>query len=258
MKRLMIFATLLIVLFAACSKNQVSTTQTGTTSTFPNKASEYIVNNYPDASVDYIMTLSNSAARYVAILNTTEELAFSSDGEFMGNGRMYHHGDSIPGDTVHCDSMPGWHHGHPGHGHPGHGGPGNGFGIPLDSIPATIVSYVTANYPGMNIIHANYDSICPEGKVITVMIGVVGTEPSKLFFDLSTTYLFKGNRFRYEDMPQLIKDYTTTNYAAYNVCPKGEKFTLPDNSLQFNVYIHLAGDRKCLRLKEDGTLVCIQ
>jgi hypothetical protein len=263
MKRNLAFMLFIAVLLGACSKNQTSTTQTGS-STFPTKASDYIVNNYPDASVDYIISQTSSQARYIAVLNTTEELAFTQEGEFLGDGREFHHGDSIPGDTVHCDSMPGWHHGHHGHHgdeehhwHHGHGGHG-GFGIDPDSLPAAIVNFVNTNFPGSGIIHANYDSICPEGNVIAVMVGDWGTEPVKLFFDLTDTYLFKAKRIRYNNMPQAVRDSVAAGFAAYHVSEKGEKLTLPDSTLQFRVYLHQEEHiRKSVRLNADGTLVCV-
>jgi hypothetical protein len=263
MKKVLIFMTVIVALLSACSKNQSVTSPASSSTTFPPRASEYITNNYPDATVDYIITMKSSQAKYIAVLNTTEELAFTQSGDFLGNGRLYHPGDSIPGDTTHCDSMPGWHHGPPGHGHhhhPPHGGPGpgdDGFGIPADSIPAAIISYVNTAYPGSQILHANYDSICPDGKVIEVMVGVLGTEPMKLFFDMTDNYLFRGNRFRYEDMPQAVKDYITASYSGYQVCPGGEKLTMPDSSLQYKVYLRQAGIRKCVRIKEDGTPLCV-
>jgi hypothetical protein len=263
MKRFLVFVTLLALLGAACNKKQDTTTTSSTSTTsFPYKASEYIVNNYPDASVDYVMTVSSSQARYIAVLNTTEELAFTQDGEFLGDGREFHHGDSIPGDTTHCDTLPGWHHGHGHHPHPPHPGPGgwNGYGIPPDSLPAAIVSYITNIFAGAHICHANFDSICPDGQVIAVMVGTPGVEPMKLFFESSGSYsfLYKGNRFRYNDMPQAVKNYIATNLAGYMISPKGEKFTMADNTLQYRVYLHLQQDRKIVRLSEDGTLVCMQ
>jgi len=43
----------------ACKKSQ-TTTQTTTVASLPEKATTYIDNNYPDASIDYVVALSNS------------------------------------------------------------------------------------------------------------------------------------------------------------------------------------------------------
>jgi len=247
-----------VMIIGACSKkDQTGTTSTtSTTVSLPTKAADYVELNYPDASIDYILVLANSTAKYVVSLNTTEALAFSSEGNYLGDGRQYcnggHPGDSIPGDT----NDNGWHHRH----HPPHGGPpGGGHGIPLDSLSQVIKDYINANWPGYNILHADYDSLCVNGLVKEVMIGKKDSlPPLKIIFSNANVYLLQAERFRYADVPQAVKDFVTANYAGYQVCPESEKFTLADNSLQFMVYLRLNKDHKRLRMKADGTLVCSQ
>lgn len=250
----------LVAAFSACNKD--TTTPGSTTvaaSSLPVKATDYIYNNYPDAVIDYAVAYSNSNPAYIVTLNTTEELAFTQEGNYVGNGANYHHGhpgDTIPGDTTHCG---GGHHGgghHGGHGHPGGGNGHPGGGIPVDSLPAAITGYITANYSGYTIMHAETDTLCLEGAVTEVMICQSGSEPVKLFFDAGNAFIIKANRILYTDTPQAVKDYITANYAGYQICDKSEKYTMADGSLQFRVFMRMEQVRKSVRLKEDGTLVC--
>jgi hypothetical protein len=120
------------------------------------------------------------------------------------------------------------------------------------------VQYIATNYPGDTICHAEYDSLCPEGAVIEVMFGQRGTELKKAIFDLTGNYLLLATRLSYEELPDAVKSYIMSNYANYQVCHRGEKFTMADNTLQYRVFLMLDHNRKCVRMKEDGTLACAQ
>lgn len=250
----------IIFLMGACSKKDQKDISSSQTATLPTKASAYISTNYPDASIDYILVLSGSAAKYIASLNTTEELAFSGSGDYLGDGRLYHGngepGDTIPGDSTGCG---GGHHGHHGH-HGGHHGGGHhgGNAIPVDSLPAAIVSYIQVNYPGYTIRHAEYDSLCPDGAVKDVFIGTDSARPVKLVFAADNSFLLTASRIRYEDVPQAVKDYINLNYPRYQVCRGSEKFVLADNSVQYMIYLEQNRSHLRVRLTADGLLICYQ
>ena len=261
MKKGMFFAliTFVFVMGSCSKKDQTGTTsQTSQTTLLPTKASTYVEINYPDATIDYVLVLANSSAKFVVALNTTEELAFTSEGSFLGDGRNYHHGDhpgdSIPGDSLHSDTTHCWHH----HGHHG-GGPHGGHGIPADSLSSLIKGYIAANFAGYTILHADYDSLCVDGLVKEVMIGNNDSVPPiKLIFSATDTYLFQASRVLYSDVPQAVKDYITANYSSYEVCNAAEKYILADNSLQYMVYLRLDRSHLRLRMLADGTLICSQ
>ena len=255
MKKVMI--VMLVTMLAAlssCNKSDqaVPSSQVTYAAVLPAKAASYAVDNYPDATIDYVLLQTNAVASYIAVLNTTEELAFTSAGDYLGNGKQYrggqHEGDTIHGDTIHG----GGHHGG------GHHGGHNGNQIPVDSLPVMIIDYIAANFTGYSVMHAEYDTLCPEGAVKEVMIGISSSEPLKLVFDASDTFLMQASRILYSDVTQAVKDYVTANYATYQVSNKSEKLTLADNSVQYSVYIRLDSDRKKVRLTDAGTMVCVQ
>ena len=255
MKKIVILILFVLAGVSACKKDQ-TTTQSTTVASLPLKATTYIDSYYPDASIDYVVAITNPTARYIVTLNTTEQLAFTRDGSFLGNGEGYqddhHGGDTLCGDTTHHEG--GGHRGGGHHGGGHHGGPGHG--IPLDSLSAAITGYITANFPGYTIRHAELDTLCPDGAVIEVMLGMQGAEPKKAVFDAGNNYLLWAKRIRYADVPQAVKDYITANYPTYQECDRGELFTMADNSLQFTVYLFNGPIHKFVRLKADGTLVC--
>jgi hypothetical protein len=256
MKKIMLIMLIAVAGLSACNKDQ-STSGPVTAASLPLKATTYIDNNYPDASIDYVVMMSDNTARYIVTLNTTEELAFTEVGDYLGNGADYHGdhhgGDTICGDTTHPG---GGHHGGGHHGGGHHGGPGHG--IPVDSLSATITSYITANFTGYSIMHAEIDTLCPNGAVTEVMIGMQGSEPKKVVFDATNNYLLWAKRIRFTDVPEAVKDYITANYATYHVCDRGEQYTMADNSLQYTVFLMAGPVHKLVRLAADGTLVCEQ
>jgi len=175
MRRVLLVMLIFVAAFTACKKDLTSPSAdaTSSNSTLPLKATVYVENNYPDAAIDYYVAVSNSPAAFLVMLTTAEELAFSSIGDYLGNGANYQGG--TPGDTIPC------HHGE-------HGG-----GIPVDSLPAAIQEYVTANYPDYEIRHASYDSLCVEGLVIDVMLFQPEFAPVKLYFTTSGDFLMHSD-----------------------------------------------------------------
>ena len=265
MKKVMIvmLVTMLAALSSCNKKDQaVPSSQVTDEASLPAKAVSYTADNYPDATIDYVLLQTNAVARYIAVLNTTEELAFKSTGDYLGNGKQYrdgnHQWDTIHGDTIHG----GGHHGggHHGGGHHGggHHGGHNGNQIPVDSLPVMITDYISANYAGYSVVHTEYDTLCPEGAVKEVMISMGGAEPVKLVFNSNDTFLMQASRALYSTVPQVVKDYITSNYATYQVSSKSEKLTMADNSVQYFVYIRLDANRKKVRLTDAGIQVCVQ
>ena len=251
----------------SCNKTNQSTATTPiTVADLPLKATQYIDTNYPDASIVYIVTLSNSDAAYIVTLNTTEELAFTPIGDYLGDGANYHHGghfggdtihhDSIHHDSIHCDTIHGGGHDGGGHHGGGHGDGHHGNEISIDSLPSQIKDYISVNFAAYTIKHAELDSICPEGAVTAVIIAIAGHEPLKLYFDASNTFLMQDYRILYTDVPQLVKTYITSYYASYSICNRSIKLTMADNSLQYIIHLRLNKTPLTVRLKEDGTLIC--
>ncbi len=245
----------MVAALSSCNKNDqaVPSSQVTDASSLPAKAVSYAEDNYPDATIDYVLLQSNAAAMYIAVLNTTEELAFTSTGDYLGDGNLYrggHHG----GDTLHGDTIHGG--GHHGGGHHGAGHHGNE--IPVDSLPVMITDYIFANYAGYMVMHAEYDTLCPEGIVTEVLIGISGSEPVKLMFDANDTFLMQANRLLYSTVPQAVKDSISANFATYQVSSKSEKLILADNSIQYSVYVRLNTYHKKVRFTELGIMICTQ
>lgn len=258
MKKILILLLIIVAGMYSCSKHQTTPTQSTTLSTLPMKATDFIDSNYPDASINYVVVLTNNTAKFIVTLNTGEELAFTQNGDYLGDGEAYndgHHG----GDTICNDTTHGRGHGHPGGGHHGgghHGGPGHG--IPIDSLSPAIISYITTNFPGYAIRHAELDTLCPEGAVIEVMLEMHGVEPKKVIFNPQNDYLMWAKRIQFSDMPQSVKDYITSNFVTYYVCNMGEILTMADSSLQYIIYLNKEQTHVYIRVKAVGTLVCEQ
>jgi len=269
MKHVIISMMVLLAILSSCGKEDSSssaTEQTISAILLPLKVTEYIANNYPAESISTAVQVTNGTATYIVSLNTTEELAFDHNGEFLGNGAYYHPGCDSLGNNydsleIHGDSL-GEHggHGHGEHGgHGGHEGPGHGGhgGISVDSLPAAISKYITNNFSGYTAQHAEIEANCQFDSVYVVMIVIDTLHPVKAYFGLTGNYLMKSSRASYTDAPQLIKDYIIANYAGYTVMKKMEIFTMADNSLEYIVFMDLNhSSKKYVLLNADGTLIC--
>lgn len=241
----------------------------------------YISNNYPDTK---LVTSVKSGGNVSVILNTGEELTFSTSGTFLaysnnaGDGLL---ADSlgIPCDSTRNDSIRAGHnHGGKGgkHGDNGgkHGGKGGKHGndstfaggkhghdrhfrneIAIDSLSADINTYVSTNYSGYTVLHAESDTIC-EGAVTEVLVAIGGAQPVKLVFDASNVYLMKAERFVYADVPAEVSTAVTTNFSMYSVMKKCEKQTLPDGSIKYVVHLRSTDAHKVVTFNTDGSVSC--
>jgi hypothetical protein len=185
-------------------------------------------------------------------LDTEEELAFDSNSNYIGDGHFYP-GAGDPPDT----GDPGHHGGGHGNGHHhGHGHPGN-F-IPPDSLSATILAYITANYPDYSVKNGQKDTLCPDGAVTSVMLEKSDTIHLKLFFGEGDTFLMTGRRVHFAELPQLVQDFITSNYAGYTVCHGTELLTMADNSIRYAVYLRQNQTKTRVVISADAVLVCEQ
>lgn len=280
------FATFLV----SCSSNSDLVAVSGSTAA---SVAAYVSQNYPDTK---IVTTAVVGSTVLATLNTGETLSFTKDGSlisYANNAKAGIAADSliIPTDTLPGDSLKPGHdgdghgrghggpgdHGKPGEG-PGHGGPGpqgpadsthvggnpgHGHGherhfkneISVDSLSSAINVYISTNYVSYKVIHAEVDTIC-QGVVTEVLVCTTSSEPVKLIFDAAGTYLMKGERSLYSDVPTAVSDAVTANYSTYKVMKRAEKFTLPDGSVLYKVFMELDKTHKLVTFNSDGSVVC--
>lgn len=250
----------------SCSKmetNTSSASQEISVSATPATITSYISENYPDASISSVLKYSNSDTTYAVTLSTYEFLAFDHNESLIGESLA----DTTVCDSIH-DSIGGGHHGGSHHGggfhgdgHHGGGHHGEGFhggGISADSIPVAITEYVSANYVGYSVHNAMYDTLCPYGIIINVMIDASDSLHHKLVFDASGQFIALAHRIKIADLPAAVSSNVTANYSAYTLREKAELLTLADSSKQYRVFLHNGTSHLSVILKEDGTVVCEQ
>lgn len=286
-----IFSILAITAFlVSCSSNEDFAGRATVSSATSSSVSAYIAQNYPDTKI--VSTIS-SGSTVTATLNTGETVSFTTSGSVISYSNNFKAGlkaDSIfnPADTTRNDSVrghrPGGGHGKPGdhggHGNGGHGGHGPGGGtapdsthlggpkggghghdrhfrneVSVDSLSAAINTYISTNYSGYSVIHAETDTIC-QGAVTQVMVCTTVSEPAKLVFDAVGAFLFKGERIKSADVPAEISSAVTAGYSTYTVMKRAEKLTLADGSVQYKVHMELSGVRKSVTFNSDGTVAC--
>jgi hypothetical protein len=249
MRKIQIALLAIVVILSACSKEQTSSNyQEISVAELSSSITTFIDENYPDATIVSALQAEKATdATYIVALNTSEEIAFDAAGTCLGDAEdlsVARH--QRKGGPRHGGGGQGGHHGQiPG-------------GIPVDSLPSNISSFVSANYANARIVGARLDSTCQFGSVINVMVRELRTAPTRLTFDLTGTYLFKGERALFASLPQAVIDTVAANFTVNaNVKNKAEKLTLASNStIEYTVYLRNNGTRTAVTLLENGTIVC--
>ncbi len=275
---------LMAISFAAIMVSCTSTTdETAGLEALTADASEsitnYIANNFPDTKIVASQTAKGTVTTE---LNTGEELKFSTAGVFIAYSNNAEYGlvaDSLglSSDSTRNDSIRSRHHDHGDRGGK-HGGKGGKRGdkhsndststsgrhghdrhfdneIAIDSLAAEIVAYISTNYAGYTVLHAETDTIC-EGAVTEVLITLANAQPMKLIFDSANVYLFKAERMDYSNVPAVISEAVTANYSLYTAMKRCEMYTLTDNTLRYKVYLRSSTTNKNVTFNADGTVSC--
>ncbi|MFZ4401496.1 MAG: PepSY-like domain-containing protein [Bacteroidales bacterium] len=247
MKKVILMVFILAIGFTSCKKDSNdSPEQTITINSLPASITQYIDNNYPDASLYQAATVKHADAKYIVTLNTDEELAFTENGSYLGDGEMYHNKKHKNG-----------HHSHPGH-HGGHHGNSTNHGIPVNSLSSNITAYLSSNYPAYSIKHAEADSSCQYGLITEVVIFQSGVAHLKLYFDPSGSFLMSSSRLMYPNLPILVQTAITTTYAGYNPKNKALKLDLANNTVEYYVYIFNGQTHKRITIADTGVVICEQ
>jgi hypothetical protein len=280
-KTFLFFLTIASVLLVSCS-NDDSAASTAVSSETSVSIAAYVADNFPATKV---ITSTTYGSIVTTVLNTGEELTFTTGGTFMAYSNNASQGlaaDSIiVTDTTTTDSTDVHHH--HGHGEPRHGGhdgntdggPGQGGSFPdsihinghhghdrhfkneisVDSLTAAIDTFIVANYSGYTIIHAETDTIC-EGIVTEVLVCKSTSEPVKLIFDATGVYLMKTARIHYADVPTAVTDVVTANYSTYTSKKRAELITLADGTLRYKIFLSLDSTHKTVTFNADGSVEC--
>ena len=264
----LLFAICATALLSSCAKLNQVTESNIDVAALPAAVTEKVASLYPDAVAYSATQLKGGETDYIVTLNTQEEVAFRSNGDCQGDGANMHgerggrggRPEGAPNFDRH--GMMGGHHDrdheqrHPNGG--GHGcGNHRGHEISIDSLPAAAKAYLAANFPSFTPRHAETDTLCSIGATISVAVRQAGTEPIRLFFDAAGTFVMKGERTKYADLPTALSAYITANYTGYGSRIRAIKHTLTDGSVQYTVFLHKEGmPRKAVFIKADGTFIC--
>jgi hypothetical protein len=249
MKKVMLSYLLSAFAIISCTKDESNTsfeTQEVTVSATPATITDYVSENYPDASISTVLKYSGSDTSYSITLNTSEILAFDASNRLIG--------ERLEGS---CDST----NCHPGgrrHGHGHHGGGHHHAGIPIDSLPSAITDYIAANFAGFVARHADYDTLCQFGVIVNVMIDSSNTIHKKLIFETSSGFLALVHRIPADSLPATITAAVASGYPDYALRHKAELLKLSDNSLQYRMFLHNGLNRLSVVMLSDGTVVCEQ
>jgi len=276
MKKIFLAVISFAVLFTSCSTSTDEVSGLDSLSTDASQAvSSYIANNYPGTT---IVSSSKVNSFVSTVLNTGEELVFSTSGAFKAYSNNASKGllaDSlwVRTDSTHNDSISNGHRGGKGHGNKGgktgkgdkHQNDSTSTGkghkrhfdneIAIDSLSTEINAYISTNYSGYTVIHAEIDTIC-EGVVTEVLVALTNEQPLKLVFDSASAYLFKAQRIEYSAVPALVSAAVTANYSTFTAMKRCELYTFPDGALKYKVFLKSTSAKKLVTFNADGSVSC--
>jgi hypothetical protein len=292
MKKTIFLALTIAAMMTSCSSNE-SASMGSVPKATSTSITAYVADNYPGTQV-YSTAVSGSSViatlntgEQITFTSKGAVLSYANNFDLgLKADSLDVRPDSIPADGL---GKPG-HDGGRGHGGPnGHGGmlgggpgkggpEGPGYGGPVDSthvlgyekpghhrhfkseilvdsLPTVINVYISTNYSGYKVIHAEIDTIC-QGAVTAVMVCVKGSEPVKLVFDGAGTYLYKAKRILFADVPAAVTAAIKANYSTFKITHRVEIFTLANGSEQFKVFMMLDKVHKMVTFNADGTVAC--
>lgn len=222
-------------------------------SNLPPKASEYIADYYPAQAISSVIPLDNSSASFIVVLNTTEELAFDSNGNFIGYGESFHQTgtNNLTGNTTELANLSDFSPGFPEH--------SPGKTVPVNFLPIAIGQYINLNFEGYSVKHAEMQTICQLGPIYNVMIEDSKSDRLMLFFSKTEEYLGRADRTLFQLAPKQVQEIITEKYLSYTVRPGMELITLNDGRTLYAVFLSAGSESNIMLLvKSDGTIVCQQ
>jgi len=263
MKKIIFAIAISAIALASCSKEDSAVSSYAeeiALSATPSTILTYVNENYPDANVTGVLKYTNSDTSYAVSLDTYEFLAFNNKLTVLGNGVSSFNCDSIPGphhgDSLHNPTN-GGHHGGGHHGGAHHGGQHQN-GMILDSLPVAITEYLAANYAGFTAHNGWYDTLCPAGAVINVMVDSAHNIHYKIVFDANGVFFAQAQRIDSTSIPDAIWLTLANTYPTYSARIKAELYILADQTKQYRVFLHQSETRISLFLNEDGIVLCEQ
>ncbi len=234
MKKMIFPMLLFVTVLISCSKHDSGNEQTINVSDLPKSVVSYVDNNYPAESIYKAATVRDRNVKYAVTLTSDEIVEFDKNGGFIADEMSFMHA--------------GEHHHGKGHHH---------HGVPSDSLSTAVKTYISTNFAGYAIRHAETDSICSDGLVTQVVLFKQGIAPVKLYFNSAGTFLMQGSRVVSSDLPAAVKEAIATHYTGYTLTEKSEKYVLADNySVEYFIFLIRGDARKHVIIKEDGTVVC--
>lgn len=208
--------------------NDTNTDPVGTTE-LPNSIVNYVNDNYSPLEIEMVYMSADNG--YQVVLEDGQELFFSVNGEFLGDGEGNQGNEGTHGG------------GHMGHGSHGNGNQGGGCaanciaGDTLNTadLPQAVLDYVGENYPDLDITVA---VLKPSGK-----FGVELSDGTVLLFDEAGDFIKEctgdgemhggghgqghhggetstctfGDTLAVTDLPQSAVDYVATNYPGEDI-----------------------------------------
>ena len=124
-------------------------------------------------------------------------------------------------------------------------------------LPATIVNYLSDNYPDYSIDESSQETLCDGTAAYEVELEDSNDNEVELTFDTEGNLLFAEVEIETSDLPSVISSSITTNYADYSI-EEAEQLDMFDGSTQYEVEIKNGNSNLEVLLGSDGTVICEQ
>lgn len=131
--------------------------------------------------------------------------------------------------------------------------------VSLDSIPASVLDFIEANYSGYQIQSAETEDICDDVLVYEIELEDGPGPDVDLYFDLDWNFLFEGTYISSSDLPAAVLTTIENDYSNYLIDDSDvEQFTYPDGTIEYEVELEaLNGDGSLeVIFAADGSFIC--
>ena len=128
------------------------------------------------------------------------------------------------------------------------------------NLPASIQTYVSANYPGSTVDEAEEETDCTGATVYDVELeneteGNTDEADIELSFDANGSFLYSETETATTALPATVTDAVTANYASFTI-KEASVLTLADGSTQYEVEVKKGLDKREVRITNEGIVVC--
>ncbi|MFN0175393.1 MAG: PepSY-like domain-containing protein [Saprospiraceae bacterium] len=127
--------------------------------------------------------------------------------------------------------------------------------FPLGDLPASIKTYVDANYPGYTLDEAETETDCFGTSVYEVEIEQGEENDLELTFDTAGAFLYSETEIVLPDLPASVTSAIASKYGGFKI-EEASKLNMADGSTRYELDLEKGSTNKEVLFDTEGTVIC--